>query len=123
MQRYLKGYVGLDRATAVSYKKLLKFPIILMICWLPATIDRVVTWFSEDEFQHKPWMNFMHVSFDMLATVLNVVVFGFNEQVRKEFRRFVFSNQSVQNYKDLDEEDSRKKVVQNPVLQKLNHHP
>ena len=67
-----------DYETAASYKKLLNFPIILMICWLPATIDRVILWFSDDQFQHKKWLNFMHISCNMLATLLNVLVFGFN---------------------------------------------
>ncbi|EAS07277.1 7 transmembrane receptor (secretin family) protein (macronuclear) [Tetrahymena thermophila SB210] len=116
--RYIK-FVGLERPAAQFYKKLLNFPVIMMICWLPSTINRIIDWFNEDYSTHQ-WTYFMHICFDILASILNVCIYGFNEQVRREFRRYFFSRQGVEDYTDLDEQDNRKKLLEHPKLQKLN---
>ena len=49
-------------------------------------------WFQDPNKDHdNSWMYFMHASSNMLGSVLSAIIYGFNDQVNKEFRRLMFS--------------------------------
>jgi len=64
----------------------------MLVCWLPATVNRILMWFQDPNKDHdNSWMYFMHASSNMLGSVLSAIIYGFNDQVNKEFRRLMFS--------------------------------
>lgn len=79
IQRELR-IVGLDKNSLVLYKKLLYFPLIILLCWLPATVNRIFMWiYGPDSKYNGSWVYVLHISSSILGNILTGLMYGFNE--------------------------------------------
>ena len=58
------------------------YPVILIICWLPATIDRIQNLFSNNPIYI---LQVLHIGFGNIQGFLDALVYGLTPSVREEF--------------------------------------
>jgi len=73
-----------DRLT----RRFMLYPLILVICWLPATINRINTLF----FKASMFLNILHRLFGSLQGILNAIIYGMNSNVRSEIKGYMRSH-------------------------------
>jgi len=83
--------------------KLKTYPIVLLICYIPATINRIYTLITGDE---NFYLYFLHQFFGSLQGFFFAISFGLNSQIQmvivKIFRKLCGNKQKPKSGKDLN---------------------
>lgn len=66
-------------------RKLYLFPTILIVCWTPSTISRILSFWGIKNY----YFSLVQLIFESFQGILNSIVFGFNENVRKNLMAYV----------------------------------
>jgi len=89
----------LDAEQSSYVRRLWFYPLVLAICWLPATINRVQNFFWDTPI---PVLNVLHVLFGGFQGFFDALVYGFTPSVKdafseKEFNCCVFTKKRETN--------------------------
>jgi len=66
-------------------KRFMLYPLILVFCWMFATINRINTLF----FKESLTLNILHRLFGSLQGILNAIIYGMNQNVRREIKIYM----------------------------------
>jgi len=69
----------------VGLKRLALYPLILVICWFFPTLHRIESFFRDDS----QFLNAMHNISESLQGILNAILYGMNENVRFEWKKYL----------------------------------
>jgi len=66
------------------------FLLVLLVCWVPAIANRIQNYL----YPNSPifWLYCLHGFFSPLQGLLNSVIYGFNDELRRNYRRFFDRN-------------------------------
>lgn len=83
----LVGITDEQYAEQVSkFRHLLRYPMVMLVCWVFATVDQVYN-YANGPSRSLP-LAILHYGLASLQGLGNALVYGLNEEVRKELRRF-----------------------------------
>ena len=85
--RFVKLAVPQESAEIIS--RLKWYPLILLICWLPASVSRLISFFVDDR-QITEILAYIHVVFSSMDGLLHVLVYGLTGPVRVVLKEQVF---------------------------------
>ena len=66
-------------------KRFMAYPMILFFCWFFASYNRIHTLFYKESMV----LNVLHRLFGSLQGLLNAIIYGMNQNVRREVKRFM----------------------------------
>jgi len=79
--RFIKKYISTTLEIRFIHR-LKYYPLVLVICWTFATINRIYNIFGKEV----PSLTFLHVTFGGLQGLLNAFVYGANDQVKQVWK-------------------------------------
>jgi hypothetical protein len=82
---FLKTYCERD-TNHFLIRRLRLYPLILVICWSWATINRLYNFVGKEVFI----LNFLHIFFGSLQGFLNACVYGLTKSVRLTVKEFIW---------------------------------
>ena len=84
--RFMHHLSGIDANVVI--RRLAWYPLVLVICWFFPTLHRIESFFNSDS----GFLNAIHNISESLQGILNSIIYGMNDNVRYEWKKYLILN-------------------------------